>query len=251
MPITKAIPAENKHVAVLAFPFGSHPASVLSLVIKLATAAPHVRDGVEESQLSKALSETGKVLPRATAVVINFFEELNPPFLSQDLKSKLPNVLHVGFLTLSLIPPPLPPSDTDQTGCLSCLDTQNPKSVAYVSFGTVVTLPNNELTALTEALEASVFESKSNGVPMICRPFLGDHGMVGRMVADVWGIGVRLEGGVFTKKGLLNSLNLVLLQEEGTKMREKAQELKKTVVEISGPNGNAANDFRTLLELLN
>ena len=56
----------------------------------------------------------------------------------------------------------------------------------------------------------SVFESIVGQVPMICRPILGDNMMNGRMVEAVWGIGVRVEGGVFTKNGMLKSLELVL-----------------------------------------
>lgn len=69
----------------------------------------------------------------------------------------LQSVLYVGFLTLSIPLPPLPPSDRDETGCLSWLDKQKSKSVIYVIFGTVATPPPNELVALTEALEESGF----------------------------------------------------------------------------------------------
>ncbi|KAF5458997.1 hypothetical protein F2P56_022989 [Juglans regia] len=56
----------------------------------------------------------------------------------------------------------------------------------------------------------SVFESIVGEVPMICRPVLGDNKMNGRMVEDVWEIGVRVEGGVLRKKGMVKSLELVL-----------------------------------------
>ncbi|KAJ1396540.1 UDP-glycosyltransferase family, conserved site [Sesbania bispinosa] len=262
--------------------------------------------GEEETLFSKTLASLGKVLPQAKAVVINFFEELDPPLFVQDMRSKLQSFLYVGFLTLSLPLPPLPPSDSDETGCLSWLDKQNAKSVAYISFGTVVTPPPHELVAVAEALEASgfpflwslkdhlkgllpngfldrtsnqgkivpwapqaqvlghdsvgvfvthcgcnsVFESISNRVPMICRPFFGDHGMTGRMVEDIWEIGVKIEGGVFSKNGLMKSLNLILVQEEGKKMREKALKVKKTVLDAAGPQGKAAQDFKTLLEVI-
>ncbi|XP_061370857.1 anthocyanidin 3-O-glucosyltransferase 7-like [Gastrolobium bilobum] len=262
--------------------------------------------GEEEALFSKTLASLGRVLPQAEAVVINFFEELDPPLLVKDMRSNLKSVLYVGFLTLSLPLMPLPPCDTDETGCLSWLEKQNERSVVYVSFGTVVTPPQHELVAVAEALEASgfpflwslkdhlkgllpngflertmirgkivpwvpqthvlghdsvgvfvthcgcnsVFESISNGVPMICRPFFGDHGMAGRMVEDFWEIGVRIEGGVFTKNGLLKSLNLIMVMEEGKKMREKALKLKRTVEDAAGPQRRAAQDFKTLVELV-
>ncbi|XWS63072.1 hypothetical protein CRYUN_Cryun06bG0065200 [Craigia yunnanensis] len=49
----------------------------------------------------------------------------------------------------------------------------------------------------------SVFESVSNGVPMIWRPMFGDKWMIGRAVEEIWGIGVRVEGLLFTKSGVL------------------------------------------------
>ncbi|KAK7328082.1 hypothetical protein VNO77_22178 [Canavalia gladiata] len=264
--------------------------------------------GEDESEtlFSKTLASLGSVLPQAKAVVVNFFEELDPPLLVEDMKSKLKPFLYVGFLSLSLPLPPLPPSHTDATGCLSWLDNHKGGSVAYVSFGTVVTPPPHEVLAVAEALEAcgfpflwslkdhvkeflpigflertknrgkilpwvpqtqvlghgsvgvfvthsgcnSVYESISNGVPMICRPFFGDHGMTAWMVEDVWEIGVRVEGGVFTKDGLPKSLNLILVQEEGKKMKENVMQLKKTVLDAAGPQGSAAQDFQTLVELV-
>ncbi|XP_027930813.1 anthocyanidin 3-O-glucosyltransferase 7-like [Vigna unguiculata] len=262
--------------------------------------------GEEETLFSKTLASLGSVLPQAEAVVVNFFEELDPPLLAKDMKSKFKYFLYVGFLTLSLPLPPLPPSDTDGTGCLSWLDKQKGGSVAYVSFGTVVTPPPHEIVAVAEALEASgfpflwslkehlkgvlpsgflertrergkvvawapqtqvlghgsvgvfvthcgcnsVFESMSNGVPMICRPFFGDHGLTGRMVEDVWEIGVRVEGGVFTKDGLVKCLRLILVEEEGNLMKKNAVKVKTTVVDAAGAQGKAAQDLNTLVEVV-
>ncbi|XP_057430925.1 anthocyanidin 3-O-glucosyltransferase 7-like [Lotus japonicus] len=262
--------------------------------------------GEHETLFSKTLASLGRVLPQAKAVVINFFEELDPPVFVQDMRSKLQSFLFVGFLTLSLPLAPLPPSETDETGCLSWLDNQDASSVAYISFGTVVTPPPHEIVAVAEALEQSgfpflwsmkdhlksllpngfiertknsgkivpwapqtqilghesvgvfvthcgcnsVFESISNGVPMICRPFFGDHGMAGRIIEDIWEIGVKIEGGVFTKDGLVKSLNLILVQEEGKIMREKAQKVKKTVLDAAGPQGKATQDFKTLVGIV-
>ena len=43
------------------------------------------------------------------------------------------------------------------------------------------------------------------------------------MVEDVWEIGVRVEGGVFTKDGLVKCLRLVLVEEKGKRSRNKAR----------------------------
>ncbi|KAK9943842.1 hypothetical protein M0R45_009437 [Rubus argutus] len=86
-----------------------------------------------ESIFVNTLSKLGHVLPQPTAVVMNFYEELNSTPLISDLKSKFRKLLHVGFLSLSLPLQPLPESDSDATGCLSWLDEQRVLSVAYIS----------------------------------------------------------------------------------------------------------------------
>ncbi|KAF7843032.1 anthocyanidin 3-O-glucosyltransferase 7-like [Senna tora] len=247
----------------------------------------------EEQLFSKELAYMAKVLPQAKAVVMSSFEELDPPLFVQDMKSKLKTLLFIGRLTIS-IASSSPPCDTNTLKpdeCMLWLEKQKAKSVAYISFGTMVTPPHHELLEVSEAFEAckfpflwslrddlkallpkgfiertsmrgkivpwapqtqvlghgavgvfvthcggnSVVEGISNGVPLICRPFFGDHGMSARMVEDVWGIGVRIEGGVFTKNGLLKSLNLVLEEEEGKRTRNNAFKLKNAVKFAAGP----------------
>ncbi|MED6157012.1 hypothetical protein PIB30_019497 [Stylosanthes scabra] len=265
-----------------------------------------INDGENQTLFSKTLASLGRVLPHAEAVIMNHFEELDPPMFVSDMRTKLKSMLYVGFLTLNN-KVPLPPSETDVTGCLSWLDKQGSRSVAYVSFGMVVTPPEHEIVAVAEALEESgfpflwslkehakkllpegfaerteskgkvvpwcpqkevlghdsvgvfvthcgsnsVLESISNGVPMVYRPYFGDHGMAGRMVEVVWKIGVGVvEDGVLSKDRLVNGLNAVMVGEEGKKMRENAQILKKTVMDAASPQGKAARDFTALVELL-
>ncbi|KAK7856092.1 anthocyanidin 3-o-glucosyltransferase 2 [Quercus suber] len=239
-----------------------------------------ISEKLEETTFSHMLSQVGLVLPRASAVVLNSYEELNPPLFNRDFKTKFRNVLNVGFFTVSLPSQ----SGSDLTGCISWLDEQKERSVAYVSFGTVASPPQNELIALAEALSISVVsqgqhkeplaqrvkvlahpsiavfmthcgsnsvsESVAYGVPLICRPFFGDHHMTGRMVEEVWGVGVKVEGGILTKSGLLKSLELILGHEKGKEMRDKAQALKHTVQVAASPNGTAAKDFSDLVELI-
>ncbi|KAL6292682.1 hypothetical protein ACE6H2_000824 [Prunus campanulata] len=116
--------------------------------------------GKLESPLATLLHKMGQKLPKATAVAINSFEEVDPEVVNV-LKSRFQKFLNVG--PFSLIPPSpspspsLPPLLNDESGCLEWLDTQKPASVAYISFGSVVTPPPHELAAFAEALIESGF----------------------------------------------------------------------------------------------
>ncbi|GFY91475.1 UDP-glucosyl transferase 78D2 [Actinidia rufa] len=86
---------------------------------------------------------------KATALAMNAFEEIDPT-VTKDLKSKLKMVLNVGPFDLASPPK----SYSDDSGCIRWLDRHEPASVAYLSFGTILTPPPNELIALAQALEA-------------------------------------------------------------------------------------------------
>ncbi len=111
------------------------------------------------SLISSTLYRMCEVLPQASAIVMNSFQELNSTLLTNDLKSKFQDLLYMGIPTLTLPLTP-PPSRSDATGCLAWLDQKKPSSVAYISFGTLAPLPPNEFVSLAEALEAS-------GVPFL------------------------------------------------------------------------------------
>jgi len=256
--------------------------------------------GEKETMFSRTLVSVGEVLPQAKAVVINFFEELDPPLFVKDVRSKLQSMLYVVPVCFPIL------SVADPSGCLSWLDSNSSRSVAYVSFGTVVTPPPHEIVAVAEALEESEFpfvwslkenitcllpegfvertrmrgrvvpwvpqtqllahdsvgvfvthcgsnsvtESLSGGVPMICRPFFGDQMVGARVIEDVWEVGVIIEGRLFTKNGLMRSLNLILVEEEGKKIRDNALKVKNTVEDASKPEGLSASDFKTLVEVI-
>ncbi|KAG2410004.1 hypothetical protein LR48_Vigan393s002500 [Vigna angularis] len=257
--------------------------------------------GEKETVFSRTLVSLGKVLPQAKAVVMNFFEELDPPLFVKDMRSKLQSMLYVVPVRF-----PILLSGADPSGCLSWLDSNRSMSVVYVSFGTVVSPPPHEIVAVAEALEESGFpfvwtlkenmmgllpdgfvkrtfmrgkvvpwvpqtqllghdsvgvfvthcgsnsvtESISSGVPMICRPFYGDQMVGARVIEDVWKIGVTIEGRVFTKNGFIRSLNLILVQEDGKKIRDNVLKMKKTVEDASRPEGLSASNFKTLVELI-
>ncbi|KAI4318453.1 hypothetical protein MLD38_032154 [Melastoma candidum] len=261
----------------------------------------------ESSTLIETLNNMGKEMTRATAIVVNFCPELDPTTFSSDLGRKLTNLLHVGFLTMSLPKPMLPATNTDiRTDVITWLGSLKPGSVAYICFGTIARLPLNELCPLAEALETSgipyiwslprdhvnrlpdgfqdrtrtqgrilswapqteiladpatgvfvthcgsnsVFESVANGVPMICRPFFGDHRMNGRMVDEVWKIGITLHGGKITKQNMVESLRVVFSDKNGEQMKRNARDLQELAKEAAVPDGKATGDLKKLTKII-
>ncbi|KAI3997446.1 hypothetical protein MKX01_008053 [Papaver californicum] len=113
---------------------------------------------LEADGFSRMKHKMGLALPRAAAVTMNSFAELELPVL-QDFKSKFQKCLTLGPLALTSHENPSHTHD-DPDGCLTWLDKQKSTSVAYISFGTVITLSPDELAALAEGLEES-------GVPFL------------------------------------------------------------------------------------
>lgn len=248
-------------------------------------------------------------LPKAAAVVLNSFEELDS-VVTHDLKSKLQTkVLSIGPSPLydSLNKPPAPTSKSSDE-CILWLNMHKAASVAYISFGTLMKCPPHELVACAQALEAtgvpflwslpasewhilpeafiertsgsnigkmvswapqlqvlehssvgahvthcgwnSMLESITGGVPLIGRPFLGEHFLTIRLVEEVWRFGVKLEGGVFTKRGMMNALDLVLLSEKGKELRNNIGVLREQAIKALGSNGSSTLNFKTLKEVV-
>nr|QOU08781.1 UF3GT [Triadica sebifera] len=96
----------------------------------------------------------------------------------------------------------------------------------------------------------SVLESIEGGVPMICRPFFGDQRLNARTVQDVWEIGLKVEGGVLTKNGVIDCLDHILWQEKGKKMRENVRLLKELAERAIEPEGSSYKNFMALAELV-
>ncbi|KAF3646237.1 Kaempferol 3-O-beta-D-galactosyltransferase [Capsicum annuum] len=125
-------------------------------------------------------------LHKADGVVLNSFEELDPK-INNDLKSKLQKVLNIGPLVLQSSKKVISDVNSDESGCIKWLDKQNEKSVVYLSFGTVTTLPPNEIVAIAEALEAKrvpfIWSLKDNGVKILPKGFLERTNEFGKIVS--------------------------------------------------------------------
>ncbi|KAG2239313.1 hypothetical protein Bca4012_024058 [Brassica carinata] len=256
-----------------------------------------------DSVFSDTLHRMGLALPRADAVFLNSFEELENT-LTNNLKSELKRYLNIGPLALLSSTSQTDTLVQDPHGCLDWIKKQGTASVAYIGFGTVATPPPGELLAIAEGLESrkvpfvwslkeknmvqlpkgflertreqgivvpwapqvellkheamgvfvshagwnSVLESVSGGVPMICRPFFGDHRLNGRAVEAVWEIGVTLIDGVFTRDGFEKCLDRVLVQDDGKKMKSNAKKLREQAHKAVSENGSSVENFKRLLD---
>ncbi|GFS46172.1 UDP-glucosyl transferase 78D3 [Actinidia rufa] len=136
-----------------------------------------------ESPFSIMLHKMGKTLPKAAAVLVNSFEELEPE-LNKDLNSKFRKLLNVGPLNLTS-PPPSP--HVDKYGCIPWLEERKAASVAYISFGTVAQPTPDEVVALAKALEASgtpfLWSIKDNLKEQLPEGFLKRTSEQGKIVA--------------------------------------------------------------------
>ncbi|KAK6942785.1 UDP-glucuronosyl/UDP-glucosyltransferase [Dillenia turbinata] len=111
-----------------------------------------ILSGNLESEFPKMLHNMSRMLPKATAVCVNSFEEIDPT-VTNVLKSNFKKFLCVGPLSLTMSSQPA----SDEYDCLPWLDKYKPASVVYISFGSVIPLPPSEVIPLTEALEESGF----------------------------------------------------------------------------------------------
>lgn len=96
----------------------------------------------------------------------------------------------------------------------------------------------------------SVMESVLANVPVIGRPLVGDNPVNCRLVEEVWRIGVRVEGGIFTKNGMINALDVVMCSEKGTEIRKNVGVLREQLLQTVGPNGSSTKNFKAFAELL-
>lgn len=96
----------------------------------------------------------------------------------------------------------------------------------------------------------SVLEAIMAGVPMICRPFVGDNGLNVRTVEFEWKVGLGLPNGIFTKDGVMKAMESILDPYKGVQIRSNLKALKDLALKASGPKGSSTINFNSLKELL-
>ncbi|KAL3835109.1 hypothetical protein ACJIZ3_009845 [Penstemon smallii] len=100
----------------------------------------------------------------------------------------------------------------------------------------------------------STLEALSLGVPMVAMPQWTDQTTNAKLIADVWGVGVRVksdENGIVSREEIVACVKNVMEGERGIEMRRNAMNLKNLAIESVGEGGSSdknATDFA--MELL-
>ncbi|RVW73480.1 7-deoxyloganetic acid glucosyltransferase [Vitis vinifera] len=165
--------------------------------------------------------------PRAHALILNTFEDLDGPILSQ-IRNHCPKIYTIGPLHAHLKSRLASETTTSQfsnsfweedRSCLAWLDRQPSKSVIYVSFGSITVITKEQMMEfwhglvnsgsrflweevlahpavggfLTHGGWNSTLESIVAGVPMICWPYFSDQQLNSRFVSHVWKMGMDMK----------------------------------------------------------
>ncbi|TYK10878.1 kaempferol 3-O-beta-D-galactosyltransferase-like [Cucumis melo var. makuwa] len=96
----------------------------------------------------------------------------------------------------------------------------------------------------------SVLEAIMEGVPMICRPFVGDNGLNVRTIGCEWKVGLGLPNGIFTKDGVIKAMETILDPYKGDQIRSNLKALKHLALKANEPEGSSTKNFNSLKKLL-
>ncbi|KFK24982.1 hypothetical protein AALP_AA8G051200 [Arabis alpina] len=91
----------------------------------------------------------------------------------------------------------------------------------------------------------STLESICEGVPMICLPGGWDQMLNSRFVSDIWKVGIHLEGRI-EREEIKKAVRLLMMENEGEKIRERMNVLKDEVAKSVKHGGSSFRSIETL-----
>nr|GMD52929.1 7-deoxyloganetic acid glucosyltransferase-like [Ipomoea batatas] len=238
----------------------------------------------EEEDTARILYTETRRAVEARALILNTFEDLEGPILSQ-IRTKCPKVYTIGPLHASLKATLASKSthsnslrQEDET-CMAWLDSQEPKSVIYVSFGSISVITRHQLMEFWYELEEgtkangyiigwapqeavldhpavggflthsgwnSTLESIVAGVPMICWPFFADQQTNSRFVGEVWKLGLDMKD--VCDRSSVEKLIRELMEKRKGEFLERAENMVKLAKEAISEGGSSYCNFDCLIQ---
>ncbi|XAR65879.1 7-deoxyloganetic acid glucosyltransferase [Bertholletia excelsa] len=184
-----------------------------------------------EPVLQFVMSEAQQT-PRARALILNTFEDLEGPILSQ-IRTKIPNVYAIGPLHAHMQSRLVSKSLSTATisgslwkedkSCIGWLDAQPSKSVIYVSFGSIVILRKDQLVEFWHGLVNSgqrilwvirpgsiAGEDGESQIPAEVKQGMGDRGYVVGWAPQEEVLAHPSVGGFLTHRGWNSTLESIV-----------------------------------------
>lgn len=248
---------------------------------------------------------------RSCGLILNTFDAIEAADVDKIRQDLSIPVFAIG--PLNKLSPSVRSSLPEDRGCLNWLDTQEPGSVLYVSFGSLVPIDADEFTELAwglanskrpfiwvvrrglvrgfesgelpDGLEEeirdrgrivhwapqeevlahpaicafvthngwnSTVEAISGGVPMICRPLVGDQLGTARYVCNAWRVGMEVEVETQLEWGKLQLAidKLMADNDEGKEVRERMKYLTNMAGKGVSEGGSSHTSFVNLVEFI-
>ncbi|CAN1852705.1 UDP-glycosyltransferase 74B1 [Linum perenne] len=151
--------------------------------------------------------------------------------------------------------------------CMNWLESKPARSVAFISFGSMVALSDEQMGEIAELLahEAtgcfvthcgwnSTLEALSLGVPMVAMPQWTDQVTNAKYVEDVWKVGVRAkedESGIAGREEIGRCLKEVMLEgDRSMEIKEAAKKWRKKAVDAVSKGGDSDKEIDSFVKHL-
>ena len=84
---------------------------------------------------------------------------------------------------------------------------------------------------------------------MICKPYYVDQKMNARYLSHEWGIGIELDE-VMQRTDIAKAIRRILVEEEGSRMRQKVIALKDQIKDCIKDGGSSYNSLNKLVQFI-